>query len=60
VTTVVRERDRLDQRQTEIGSTRDAGGDLRHFHRVGEPGAEVVVLRRDEDLALPGQPSPRA
>ena len=38
----------------------DAGGDLGHLDRVGEPRAQMVVFRRDEHLALAGQPPPRA
>ena len=60
VPAVVGERDRLDQRQAEVGGPGDAGGHLRDLDRVGEPGAEVVVLRGDEHLALARQPPPRA
>ena len=58
VTAVVRERDRLGERHVKPGGARDAGRDLRHLHRVGEPGAEVIVFRRDVDLALAREPPP--
>jgi hypothetical protein len=59
VAAVVGERDRLHQRHAEVGGPRDAGGHLGDLDRMGEPGAEVVVLGGDEHLALAGQPSPR-
>ena len=59
VPAVVGERDRLDEREAEVGGPGDAGGDLRHLDRVGEPGAEVVVLGGDEHLALAGEAPPR-
>ena len=59
VPAVVRERDRLGERQAEPGRTRDAGGHLRDLDRVREAGAEVIVLRRDEHLALAREPPPR-
>ena len=58
VPAVVGQRDGLHQRQAQVGGPGDAGGHLRHLDRVGEAGAEVVVLRGDEDLALPRQPPP--
>ena len=59
VPAVVGERDRLDQRQAQVGRPGDAGGDLRHLDRVGEPGAEMVVFGGDEHLALAGEAPPR-
>ena len=59
VTAVVRQRDRLGEREAEVGGPGDPDRDLRHLDRVGEAGAEVVVLRGDEDLALAGEPPPR-
>ena len=60
VPAVVGERDRLDQREAQARGPGDAGGDLRDLDRVGEPGAEVVVLGGDEHLALAGEAPPRA
>ncbi len=60
MTAVVRERDRLDERQTEVRGARDSGGDLRDLDRVGQAGAEMVVLGRDEHLALAREAPPRA
>ena len=41
------------------GRAGDAGGDLRDLDRVREPGAEVIVFRGDEHLALAREPPPR-
>ena len=59
VPAVVRERDRLGERDAEAGDAGDAGGDLRDLDRVREPGAEVIVFGRDEHLALAREPAPR-
>ena len=59
VAAVVRERDRFGERHAEPGRARDAGRDLRDLDRMGEPGAQVVVLGGDEHLALARQPPPR-
>ena len=47
------------ERHAQAGGPGDAGGDLRDLDRVGEPGAEVVVFRGDEHLALAREPPPR-
>ncbi len=60
VPAVVREGDRLDQRQAEVGGPGDAGRDLGDLHGMREPGAEVVVGGGDEHLALAGQSPPLA
>ena len=59
VPAVVGERDRLHQREAQVGGPGDAGGDLGHLDRVREAGAEMVVLGRDEHLALAGEAPPR-
>ncbi len=59
VPAVVGQRDRLHQREAQVGGAGDAGGDLRHLDRVREPGAEMVVFGRDEHLALAGEATPR-
>ena len=59
VTAVVRERDRLGERHAEVRTTRDARRDLRDLDCVREAGAEMVVFRRDEHLALAGEATPR-
>ena len=38
---------------------RDPGRDLRDLDRVREPGAEMIVFRGDEHLALAREPAPR-
>ena len=60
VTAVVREGDGLDERNAQVGGPGDARGDLGHLDGVREPGAEVIVLGGDEDLALPREPPPFA
>ena len=59
VATVVGERDRLDQREAQVRDPGDAHGDLGDLDGVGETGAQVVVFRCDEHLALARQPAPR-
>ena len=59
VTAVVSEGDRLGERKVEPDRAGDAGRDLRHLDRMRQPGAEVVVFRRDEHLALAGKAPPR-
>src|SRR5258707_14826149 len=49
---VVAKADRLGQVLVEPEGPGDGARDLGHLERVGEAGAEVVALRRDEDLRL--------
>jgi hypothetical protein len=58
VAAVVGEGDRFRERHTQFGGARDPGGDLRDLDRVGQARPEVIVFRRDEDLALPGEAPP--
>src|SRR5581483_3479325 len=59
VTAVVRERDRLDERETQVRGPRDPRRDLCDLDGVREAGAEVVVLGCDEHLALAREAPPR-
>src|SRR5207253_505362 len=59
VPAVVRERDRFGERHAQTGRPSDTGGDLRDFDGVRKPRAEVIVFRRDVDLALAREPAPR-
>ena len=59
VPAVVRERDRLGERNAQPGDAGDAGRDLRDLDRVREPGAEVIVFGGDVHLALAREPAPR-
>jgi hypothetical protein len=60
VAAVVREGDGFREWDAEVGRTRDADGDLCDLDGVREPGAQMVVLRGDEDLALAGEAPPRS
>ena len=53
---VVRQRDRLGQILVQPQRPRQRPRDLRHLQRMGQPGAVVVALVRDEDLGLLLQP----
>ena len=57
---VVREGDGLGQVLVEPQRARDVPGDAGDFHRVREPGAEVVAGAVEEDLRLVFQPAKRA
>ena len=52
VSQVVREGNGLRQIGVEAQGARHRSGDLRDLQAVGQPGAEVVALRRHEDLGL--------
>ena len=47
------------ERDVEAGRPGDADRDLRDLDRVGEPVAEVIVVGRDEHLALAGEAAER-
>ena len=49
---VVGQRQRLGEILVEAERAGERAGDLRHFERVGEPGAVMVALVEDEDLGL--------
>jgi len=50
---------KIDHRRAAVDSPGDARRDLGDFHRVGQPGTQVVIFGSDEHLALPGQSAPR-
>ena len=52
VAEIVGERQRLGEILVEPERPGERAGDLRHLDRVGQPGAVVVALVRDEDLRL--------
>ncbi len=52
MTEVVGQGDRLGQVVVEAQGVGDGARDLRHFQRMGQPGAEVVALVGDEHLGL--------
>ena len=52
VAEIVDQRDRLGEVLVAAQRPRQRAGDLRDLDRVGEPGAVVVALMRDEDLRL--------
>ena len=54
VAAVVRQRDRLGERDVEAQGTGDRRGHLRHLERMGQAGA-LVVVGEHEDLRLPGE-----
>ena len=58
VAAVMAEGDGFGQGDIEAAGTGDGGSDLRHLERVGEPGA-LMILGKDEDLGLAGQPAER-
>ena len=43
----------------EAKRTRQRARDLRHFERMGEPGAEMVAFVENKHLSLVGQPAKR-
>ena len=59
VAEVMGERQRLGQVLVEPERAGERAGDLGHFERVGEPGAEMIALVKDEDLRLVGEPAER-
>ena len=59
VPAVVAHRCRRRERHVQVCAPGDRSSDLGDFDRMGEAGTEVIVLRRDEDLALAGQPAER-
>ena len=56
VAKIMRKRKRLGEIVVEAERTGKRARDLTDFKRVGEPGAEMVALVRNEDLRLVGQP----
>jgi hypothetical protein len=52
VAEVVGQGDRFGQVLVEPQGPRDRPGDLGNFQRMGQPGPEVVLDRRDKDLGL--------
>ena len=54
---VVGERQRLGQVLVERQRARERAGDLRHFERVGEPGAVMIALVEHEHLGLVLEPA---
>ena len=56
---IVAKRRRLRQILVEAERTRQRAGDLGHFQRVRQPGAEVVALVEDENLGLVAEPAKR-
>src|SRR5882672_2435088 len=59
VAEIVGERHRLAEILVQPEGAADGAGDLRHFKRMGQPGAVVVALVIDEDLRLVLQPPER-
>lgn len=59
VPAVVRERDRLDEGQAQVGGPGDAGRDLSDLDGMGQPGAQVIVFGGDENLTFAGESPPR-
>ena len=56
---IVRQRQGLGEVLVEPELARDGAGDLRHFQRMGQPGAVVVAFVKHEDLGLVLQPAKR-
>ena len=56
---IVGERQRLGQVLVEAERAGERAGDLGHFQRMGQPGAEMVAFVEDEDLGLVRQPAKR-
>ena len=56
VAKIMRKRKRLGEIIVEAERAGKRARDLTHFERVGEPGAEMVALVRNEDLRLVGEP----
>ena len=54
---IVRQRQRLGEILVEAERAGERAGDLGHFQRVGQPGAEVIALVEDEDLGLVREPA---
>ena len=57
VAEIMRESECFGQILVEPERPGQSAGDLRHLDRMGQPGAEVVAVRRDEDLRLVLQPA---
>ena len=54
---IMRQRQRLGEILVEPERARQRAGDLGDFQRMGEPGAEMIALVKDEDLRLVRQPA---
>ena len=54
---IVRQRQRLGEILVAAQRARQRAGDLRHLDRVGQPGAVMIALMRDEHLGLVLQPA---
>ncbi len=57
VAKIMRERKRFGEIVIEAERPGQRTRDLTDFERMGEPGAEMIALMRDEDLGLMGQPA---
>ena len=57
VTKIMGERKRLGEIVVKAERPGQRSGNLTHFKRMGEPGAEMVALMRNKDLGFMGKPA---